>query len=145
MDTRQRSAKEILQAVSEAKGQIARLTQRIELLESKCTAITARYGAKAGSPEHNELWNILSDERSRLAEQLRVVLAMERRVSQWIDLLPRPSWRMVLQLRYLDNLGFQEVASELSRIAGRPYSIAQVYRFHRMALEAADRLWPMES
>lgn len=145
VDTRQRSAREILQAVSEVKNQAVRLSQRIELLENKCTNITARYGGQAGGvQEHNELWNILSDERARLTEQLRLVMAMERQVSEWIDLLPREAWRMVLRLRYLDGLSFQEVTAEMSRAARRPYSMSQIYRFHRLALEAADRLWPRE-
>lgn len=145
MDTQQKSAKQVLQAVAETKSQIARLSQRIEFLEIKCTNITARYGGKSSTAlTCNELWSILSDERVRLAEQLRLVLAMERQVSEWIDLLPRESWRMVLRLRYLDGLSFQEVTEAMSQAAKRPYSAAQIYRFHHQALEAADCLWPLK-
>ena len=145
METRQKSARDILKAVAEVKSQAIRLGQRIELLENKCTNITARYGGRAGGvQDHNELWTILSDERARLAGQLRLVMAMERQISGWIDLLPREPWRMVLRLRYLDGLSFQEVTDAMSQAAGRPYSTAQIYRFHRQALDAADQLWPLE-
>lgn len=141
MELRQKSAKETLQAVAEMKSQIARLCARIELLEAKCTKVTTRYGGKAGTLDHNELWNVLSDERSRLSEQLRLVLSMERQLSEWIDRLPRERWRMVLRLRYLDGLSFPEVTGEMSQAFGRSYSSAQIYRFHKDALAAADRIW----
>lgn len=145
METGRKSARDILKAVAEAKSQAVRLSQRIELLESKCTNITARYGGQAAALQgHNELWTILSDERARLAEQLRLVMAMEQQISDWIDLLPREPWRMVLRLRYLDRLSFQEVIDAMSKAARRPYSASQIYRFHHQALEAADALWPMK-
>lgn len=141
MERQPKRAKEALTAVAEMKSQITRLTRRIQVLEAKCTNITTHYGGKSSTLSHNELWDILSDERVRLGEQLRRVMAVERQISEWIDLLPRERWRMVLRLRYLDGMSVPEVAEEMSRAFRRPYSHTQIYRFQKDALEAAERLW----
>lgn len=137
------SARQVLDSLADMKSQIRRLTRRIEFLETKCENITRRYGSKGGAAPCNELWLVLSDERTRLTEQLRQVLAMERQVQAWLALLPKPLWRLVLQYRYLEGMSFQQVTEAVSRDAGHSYSIAQIYRFHRQALDAAETLWPL--
>ena len=87
--------------------------------------------------------NQLCDRRSELEAQERQLKAQEARISGWIDLLPRPRWRMVLRCRYLDGMELPEVAQELTRATGREFSVHQIYRLHRDALQAAERLWPL--
>ncbi len=144
MYVRQLSAWKALASLADRKSQILRLTQRIKFLEDRCKSTTPRYGPKTGGASCNELWDVLSDERTRLTEQLQRIMAMERQVQEWILLLPKPLWRLILQYRYLEGMSYLELSDAIQRDTGRSYSVAQLHRLHRQALEAAEVLWPLE-
>ena len=147
MNRTKNRAQALLESLSEVRSQTTRLARRIEYLESKCTNVTARYTLRTGSGggDTTDVWCQLSDERERLAAQLQKLLALYRQVEQWIDLLPNPGWRMVLRYRYLDGLTLPQTAEAVRQAMGkRSCSDSQIYRLHKEALEAANRLWPME-
>ena len=139
-------SRETLEAVEEIRSEVARMRRGVERLQSRCTGATRSYGFRTGGanvrgPE--EMMSQLCDRRSELEAQERQLKEQEARISGWIDLLPRPRWRMVLRCRYLDGMELPEVAQELSKATGREFSMSQIYRLHRDALLAADRLWPL--
>ena len=139
------SARQALEQVEEIRSQVARLRRGVEWLQARCTSTTSRYGYRAGGSggDSSGLLNQLCDRRSELEEQERQLKEQEARITAWIDLLPRPRWRMVLRYRYLDGMELSEVAQELTRATGREFSVYQIYRRHREALQAAERLWPL--
>ena len=121
------TAEEALQALAEARSQCARLTRKLEYLQTKSTAVTGRVSAapvQGSGHGRSDLWDTLAETRTDLQRQLRSALALEQQVSQWIDSLPRASWRMVLRYRYLDAMNCQEIADEF----GFPvYAVVDVY------------------
>lgn len=139
-------ARDALEALEESRSQVARLQRSIQYWQAKSTAVTTRYGNRpsrnAPSQGPAEIWNKLADLKQELQLRERRLARQEKQLSRWIDLLPKPRWRMVLRYRYLDCMEFTDVADAMTKAAGRPISIHQVYRFHIQALQAAEELWP---
>ena len=134
------------EAVEEGRSQVARLRRDVRYWESRCTSATgSRYGVKVsgGGPVRGGAWDELCERKDALARQERAVAEQEQTLSQWIDSLPKPRWRMVLRARYLDGMPLGEVAEEQTKATGREFSTSQVYRLHREALKAAEELWPI--
>ena len=145
MEKQECAARRELEKLEAQRIRLARLRRNVELLQTKCTGTTGRYGLRInGSPaEKSELWDELADRRQDLEDQQRLVQEREDMLEQWIDLLPKPRWRMVLRCRYLDGMELPDVARELEEVTGREISMHQVYRLHSAALHAADRIWPL--
>lgn len=145
MQMRQTNARQALESIEEARSQVGRLRRSVKALQSKCTGSVSRPGSAIGSHHstHPELWDLLADRKSLLQQKEQQLQQMEDQLDQWIDLLPRPRWRMVLRCHYLDGMELSDVAQELTRSTGREFTAHQIYRFHRLALEAADKLWPL--
>ena len=145
MEQRMTPARKALESVEEARSQVGRLRRSVHTLQGRCTSRTSRLGAASTgkSSPYPELWDFLADQRSLLEQKEKQLRQLEERMERWIDLLPKPRWRMVLRYRYLDGMELPEVAQELSKNTGREFSMNQIYRFHRSALDAADKLWPL--
>ena len=146
MEQRFCSARMALEEIEEIRSQVARLRRGVERLQAKCTGTSRSYGYRTGGGDGRgpeATMSQLCDRRSELEAQERQLKEQEARISGWIDLLPRPRWRMVLRCRYLDGMELPEVAQELTRATGREFSVHQVYRLHREALQAAEKLWPL--
>ena len=137
----------LLASLAEARSETVRLEGRIQRLRDKSTAVTPRYGARhgggGGGRGVTELWDLLQDETARLTRQVARLFALQRQVETWIDLLPKDQWRMVLRWRYLEGMGYPQVAETLEKTTGRSCSETTVYRLHREALQAAAALWPL--
>lgn len=138
----------LLASLAEARSETVRLERRIRRLRDKSTAVTPRYGARhggggGGGRGVTELWDLLQDETARLTQQVARLFALQRQVETWIDLLPKDQWRMVLRWRYLEGMGYPQVAETLEKTTGRSCSETTVYRLHREALQAAAALWPL--
>ena len=139
-------SRETLEAVEEIRSEVARMRRGVERLQAKCTGATRSYGFRTGGGDGRgpeEMMSQLCDRRSELEQWERRLREREDEVTGWIDLLPRPRWRMVLRCRYLDGMELPEVAQELSKATGREFSMSQIYRLPRDALLAADRLGPL--
>lgn len=146
MDRNENFARQALEALEEARSQVGRLRRSVKLLQDRCTSVTHNYGSSGGSHSstHQEIWDVLADRRTVLEKKEQQLLALEEKLERWIDLLPRPRWRMVLRFHYIDGLELSEVAQELSRATGREFSKDQIYRFHRKALDSANQIWPAQ-
>ncbi|MBP3634156.1 MAG: hypothetical protein J6J43_06255 [Oscillospiraceae bacterium] len=139
-------AKQALEAVEEARCQVGRLRRTVKLLQSKCTDVgVSRYGARAGSTMmlHPEKWDALVEQQKLLEQEEEKLRKLEQQLESWIDLLPKPRWRMVLRCHYLDGMELSDVVGTLSRDTGREFTRDQVYKLHRGALKAAENLWPL--
>ena len=146
MEQRICSARLALEEIEEMRSQVARLRRGVEHLQAKCTGTTRGYGYRTGGGDgrgREEIMSQLCDRRSELEQWERRLREREDEVTGWIDLLPRPRWRMVLRCRYLDGMELPEVAQELTKATGREFSVHQVYRLHREALQAAEKIWPL--
>lgn len=145
MDGTLNRAKGMLEGLEEVRSQVSRLRRTVKIQHSASTRGVANYGAATGQwrQAHSERWDQLVDSQLLLEEQERQLQQKEAQLEQWIDLLPKPRWRMVLRYRYLDDLDFPEVLQKMKADTGRDFSIYQIYGFHRRALAAADQLWPL--
>ena len=144
MEQEKNFARQALEALEEARSQVGRLHRTVKMLQSRCTS-TVRSYSQSGGPRnstHQDLWDTLADQQSLLEQKQRQLQELEQQLENWIDLLPRPRWRMVLRYHYIDAMDLSEVAQELSSTTGREFSKNQIYRFHRNALDAANKLWP---
>jgi len=132
----------LLESVEESRSQVSRLRRGVRHLEEKCTGRTAHYGVRdgAGGDGREELMIQLCDRRTELARKERELAELEQWMEEWIDRVPKPRWRMVLRCRYLDGMDLPDIAEELSEATGRSFSMSQIYRLHRQALESADSL-----
>ncbi len=138
-------AKEVLLSVEEQRSQVGRLRRSVKSLQTRCGTVVSAWGTAAPdrSKGPEELLTLLADQKELLAAEERHLRELEAKIDGWIGLLPVPRWRMVLRSHYLDGLEFGEIAEELSRSTGRRFTMNQIYRFHRLALGAADELWPL--
>ena len=136
-------ARKALEGIEEARSQVGRLRRDVRQLQSKCTGGVGNYsGLPAGHrSDHPELWDALADRKSLLEEKEKQLRELEDKMEGLIDLLPRPRWRMVLRCHYMDSMELSDVAQELTKTTGREFSMHQIYRFHKKALDAADELW----
>ena len=132
----------LLETVEERRSEVARLRRGVRYLEEKCTARTSHYGVRSGTGENGreDLMIQLCDRRTELAQKEQELAELEKQMEAWINRVPRPRWRMVLRCRYLDGMDLTDVAEELSQATGHAFSMSQIYRLHRQALESADRL-----
>lgn len=149
MEAKQARIQALLDSLAEGRSQIARLQARVARLTDIATSVTPVYGQEGGrggrtGRGRSEVVDQLCDERHRLSVQVLRLLAVEREVEAWIDLLPRDGWRMVMRYRYLDGLTFPEVLERMCRDTKQEYSDTTIFRLHREALRAAAEFWPME-
>lgn len=146
MTPRSLRARTALEAVEEGRSQVARMQRTVAYLETKCTGRVSRYTQAGGSATgRDELLVELIDKKTALQQQEKALHQLEQQLEQWIDLLPRPRWRMVLRYHYLEGLDLPDVAQALTNATGRSFSISQIYRLHREALASAEALWPFPS
>lgn len=140
------AVQQLLDGMEEAKSQIARLGRKIEYLKTRCASLTSGFEVqvRGGESGLEDVWCQLAEERARLTQQLRLVLALERQVERLIDGLPKDRWRMILRYRYLDGMTFPQIAYQLKRDTGREISEVRLHRIHRQALDYAEAHWQSE-
>lgn len=136
-------ARKALESIEEARSQVGRLRRSVQQLQSKCTGGVSNYsGMPTGHrADHPALWDTLAERKTLLEEQEKQLRELEDKMEGLIDLLPHPRWRMVLRCHYMDSMELPDVAQELTKSTGREFTMNQIYRFHRKALDAADELW----
>ena len=139
------NARKALQSVEEQRAEVGRLRRVVKRLHSASKSTTSRLGSGGGRPTYGrqEVWDVLVDQSLQLEREEKKLRELEDRLEDWIELLPKHRWRMVLRCHYFDGLPLSEVAVELSKSTGRNFTAAQIYRLHGQALMAAENLWPM--
>lgn len=124
--------KEFLQQYRLAEMEAQRLEHEIERWRSRAERMTAGYskapagGADGRSMEHTlerlgELAGELTDQRDKLVR-------LRREIGAAIDTVPDARLRVLLRLRYIEGLSFEQMAVRMG------YSWRQIIRLHGVAL-----------
>ena len=134
--------REFLNSVRYARIEYNRLSERIKALESRCMSITASLNSApgGGNADAEELWAALSENTSEDRPEGKEGRSRWRPEHRKKDTLPDPAHRLVLKLRYIDVLSWEDVIQRMTQ-GGLFYSARQVYRIHGEALEVARALW----
>ena len=128
------TAREYLERPEAMRIEICRKRARIETLRRLATRFSAPLsGVRVqASPDPSRLETFLAE----AADEEQEILRLEERRKQalvdsalLISRLPDEKMARILELRYLDRLGWEEITEEMGCCASR------VYRLHQLALE----------
>ena len=135
----------LLESVEEKRLQVGRMRRNVRMMQDKCRCSSGRRDYPSGGQRgRGDLLDTLLERKEELLQEEQKLHQLEKKVEGWIELLPQARWRTVLRYRYLDGMDLPEVAQEMSKSAGREFTMAQVYHFHHGALKAAEKIWPLD-
>lgn len=143
MSNRADPAREFLESVKDARFVQRRCERKLEELDSRCTAMTARItGVPGGGGDvhKDDALIALAQTRAELKEAQALASLREREVERFINGLPDVRHRVILTLYYVDLLTWPRVVEEMGK-CGLYYSERHVFRIHGEALQAARELW----
>lgn len=134
--------REFLESAKWAWAKADRLSLKVAQLTAQVERITPSYSGMpgGGSTDVSAAWTSLVHLRDEYIKQKESAEHREKEVSDFIDSLPSPESREVLQLRYCLGLRWPEVIEQLSH-SGLYYSERHVYRLHGKALNEAREKW----
>jgi hypothetical protein len=143
-----KSARHLLESAREARLEVFRCEERLEVLYNECRRITAKTGEVGGGGGGGDLhkdgaWAAYADLRAVLSQSYENSLRLVTQAESLISRLPNACHRAILSLRYLAPKPWKEVI-EILRDLGIFYEERQVYNHHRDALEEAEKLWEVE-
>lgn len=113
--------------------QIAELRSLAETATSRIEA-TRMGGTPSRSKVENAVIRII-DEEERLDSIIGELIECKKRISKLISRVGEPKLRLLLELRYLEYLRWDEIAERMNYADTR-----HVYRLHARALDAAAKL-----
>ena len=148
MNNEPQSAKEFLLSVRWAHLEEQRIEDRIQTLTDRAPSITSSLKdvcvrGGGGSVQKDDFLVGIADEVERLLEAKKDTTQRILDVESFIDRLHDPRHRRILHLRYVQGLRWERIAEAMT--SGHIYySERQIYRLHKYALRAADRLWAQE-
>ena len=125
-----------------------RIEDRIQTLADRAHSITSSLKdvcvrGGGGSVQKDDFLVGIADEVERLLEAKKDTTQRILDVESFIDRLHDPWHRRILHLRYVQGLRWERIAEAMT--SGHSYySERQIYRLHKYALRAADRLWAQE-
>ncbi|WP_242634542.1 DUF1492 domain-containing protein [Bacillus timonensis] len=90
-------------------------------------------GTKQRSPMENALVKLMSLEQE-INEDIDKLVDLKRELTSFVSEMENPSYRLLLELRYLGGSTWEEVAAIMG------YDLRWIYRLHRKALKEATRL-----
>ena len=118
--------KQLLSCLGEYRCEISRLSRKMQLLEKVSSAQT-------DEKLKSELGQIRQEYGRKLTDAERRQLEAEK----LIDSLPRPDYRVILRLRYCQNLDWPHVREGLGK-TGYTVCERQMYRMHGSAMKMLD-------
>lgn len=136
--------REYLESVKLLQLEQNRLDDKVARLETACTKITSTINGlpRAGNTDAQRLWAALADERARYTQNQLDVITTIREVEDFIESIETPLHRLILKLRYVDCLEWQEIHKRLCNKAGDIfYGESTLYAIHNEALRAAQKLY----
>lgn len=148
MNNEPQCAKEFLLSVRWAHLEEQRIEDRIQTLTDRAHSITSSLKdvcvrGGGGSIQKDDFLVSIADEVERLLEAKKATTQRILDVESFIDRLHDPRHRRILHLRYVQGLRWERIAEAMT--SGHIYySERQIYRLHKYALRAADRLWAQE-
>ena len=130
------TAKEQLEQAFGLARQLAAKAEQLKALEELVYRITLSIrpeGDDCSDPRRREeVLAMIADAREEIREDTARLVALRREVARTVAAIGDQALRDVLELRYLGCLRWRDVAAVLG------YSIANVYKLHAEALEAAE-------
>jgi len=112
---------------------------RKERLQSQAMKVTASYQLDKVSSTHvrsqmeNSTVKII-DLENEINSDIDRLLQIKTELSRFIARVDDPAQKLILELRYLDGLSWEDVSTTLG------YNLRWVFRIHRKALSEADKL-----
>lgn len=134
--------REFLESAKWARVKSSRLARKIAQLTSQVERITPSYSGmpSGGGGDVLAAWTSLAQIKEEYLEAMARAERREKEVSEFVDSLPSPECREILQLRYCLGLRWPEVIEQLKG-SGLYYSERNVYRMHGKALNEAREKW----
>lgn len=134
--------REFLESARWAHAKAARLSRKVEDLETQVLRVTPAYTGmpKGGGGDSSKAWVILAQLRDEYLQEKVRAERLEKEVSDFIDTLEVPEHREVLHLRYCERLHWPEVVDRM-HTDGVYYSDRHVFRIHGRALNEAREKW----
>ena len=134
--------REFLESARWAHAKAARLSRKVEDLETQVLRITPAYTGmpRGGGGDISAPWVTLAQLRADYIEEKVRAERLEKEVADFVDSLPTPEFREVLYLRYCERLRWPEVVKRMST-DGLYYSDRHVFRLHGRALNEAREKW----
>ena len=125
-------AQNLLGAALRMNAMIGLKLAQLDQLRSRAASVTQRldglprgtgYGDRVGEAAAK-----LADQEAELLEDYHRLLDQQSAIRRYIQALPDPLWRAVMEMRYLQGTAFPMIAARLA------YDERQIYRFHKKAL-----------
>lgn len=134
------NCKEYLSQMWELRKTARRLEDKIQMMEAQATRVTASLTGMprgGGSADGVTVVDALLDVKEDYARALVRTVAKQKELEAFIDAMPHylPKEKMVLRLRYIDLLSWEQIMIELD------YSMRRVHQLHRVGLDAARELY----
>lgn len=134
------NCKEYLSQMWELRKTARRLEEKIQMMEAQATRVTASLTGMprgTGSGDGVTVLDALLDVKDLYAQALARTYEKQKELEDFIDAMPHylPKEKMVLRLRYLDLLSWEQIMLELD------YSARRVHQLHRIGLDAARELY----
>lgn len=86
-----------------------------------------RGSKESAAPYEDKIAAVVELEKKLAADIKRMTLQMDK-VQEIIEQVPRDKERLVLQLRYIECMKFEDIAKEMN------YSVDYIYELHRQAM-----------
>lgn len=117
--------------------ELQEITERIVRVRSQAERVTAALTGQPGAP-HGTMTgdnlqrciDMLDELERRYVDRLRKTIRMLTSIEDGIDALPDERYRKVLRMRYIDGLGWEEIAERVG------YTKRQIINIHGAALAA---------
>ena len=136
------SVRDFLESAKWAHAKAARLSRKIAQLTTQVEHITPSYSGmpSGGNGDSSAAWAALAQLRLEYQEELVKAERQEKRVADFVESLPTPLYRELLNLRYCEGLRWPEVVEAL-KVSGYYYTDRHVFKIHGRALNEAREKW----
>ena len=120
---------------------------KIQDLKTQSESITAKMtgmpGGGGGDVHKDAVLAALADQKSKYEQMELEYLHKIEEVNAFIDEVPRTVDRLILRLRYVDCLKWEEIQEELHKCehGNRWYSLRHITRLHGDAIRSAEKIW----
>ena len=115
-DKKEYTADDFLRSVREAKIEMRRCEYRMEELRSQCEKTTPGYGGTvvggSGDDHKDSLMIAVAEHVTKLRGKAEAYIRRVMLAEDFIDTLPEPRQRIILRLRYIDLLKWEDVLPE---------------------------------
>jgi len=135
-----------LTSVEDARCRYLRCKNRTEVLRARCENITPNPDAAPGGSgdPHKDANLVALAQKSAEADMWeREWKRREEAVEDFLNRLSNKTYRLILQLKYVDQLEWPQIQTRLTDY-GIYYVVRHLQRLHGDALEAARALWRLD-